>query len=177
MATRTQTRDPSIKPGEALNTETGEIVSMKEATGAVAVTDDDEFYGLEQAIIDPVRQVTIPVLKWPANGEVICKITNNFVVGKEVVRSPPMAPPTLCVVQGVRGQLRTLIVGSVLKSELMEAYPDHGYVGRWFAFKKKAPEKFMNEAGEMVTKRYATYMILEIRDPEANLNPKALPAN
>lgn len=158
------------------NPETGEITMRPANNSAELVAtlpeDDEFFYDPRHAMVDPIRQVTIPVFKWQPGQSVYGQITQAIKQGRELraaASGPKMAPAHVTVIRGVRGQLRTLICGEVLKSELQDAYPEHSYVGRWFALKKIAPDEGRD-------KRYATYQIIEISDPRPEDQRVALPA-
>ena len=126
--------------------------------------DDFSFNHAIAHVAEPVRQVTLPVLKFEAGQRIVFKAISEIHPGKEMSEGragkTKMEPADLLKVQSAGGAQRVLIVSAVLKSELMENYPDHGYVGRWFACQKFAP------AGE---KKYATFHIIELADPTAKM--------
>lgn len=157
---------------EHIDMTTGEITAgaAKGAALMPSVDDEDLLYNPEYAELDVVRQVTCPVFKWPAGGSIIVNITQPLRLGKDLEETTKRKPPFLTIVKFVRGQMRTLIFGAVLKEEIETAYPNEGYVGRWFAFRKQAKQRYMNAVtGDMEEKPYYTYQVLEINDPAGAL--------
>lgn len=173
-----------LKPGEAMDPATGELVNADQAAAAGIVTgraapatpaeesDDEFFYNPELAEVDPVRQVTIPVLKWNAGVSLVVQITIPIKKGKDLKAQgkSKFEAPNVTIVKAVKGQLRTLILGTILDQELREAYPNDAYVGRWFAM-KKLPKRIFVDPTDGATKEraYYEYQIIEISDPSANL--------
>lgn len=120
-----------LKPGEAMDPATGELVNADQAAAAGIVTgraapatpaeesDDEFFYNPELAEVDPVRQVTIPVLKWNAGVSLVVQITIPIKKGKDLKAQgkSKFEAPNVTIVKAVKGQLRTLILGTILDQE------------------------------------------------------------
>lgn len=73
------------------------------------------------------------------------------------VPQQPNPPKLAHVVNLETGEVQQIIIGSILESELKDAYPEDGYVGKGFEIKKQKPTG---------NKRYAMYQIAEIELPE-----------
>lgn len=171
LAEKEETHFPHSHP-EYIDPVTGEITTTNPSGAAVSPMEDDDdlLYNPAYAELDVVRQVTCPVFKWQAGTSIVVQITQPLKLGKDLEATTKMKPPHLTIVKFVRGQLRTLIFGTILKEEIEGAYPADGYVGRWFALRKLPREKYMNATtGDMDTKRYSNYQVLEINDPSATL--------
>jgi hypothetical protein len=116
------------------------------------------------------KRVTVPNLTFPDGSKLVCKIVRAIYKGKEMAegaRGPIQKAADLTHIEVITeaGHLatRTLVVGEVLKSEIVDAFPDETYVGKWFYLEKFAP----NQAKQ---KKYATYAISEIDDPTEGMN-------
>ncbi len=152
--------------------ETGELVATPAQTTPTITAGSGDEFDLDTAdatTISPLRQVTLPVLKFADGKRIFFKAISKIELGTELTQGtrgrPKMEPAEIMKVQGPQGALRVLICGKVLASELRDNYPNDSYVGRWFAAQKFAP------IGE---KQYATYHIIEIADPTAPRAPAAI---
>jgi hypothetical protein len=77
--------------------------------------------------------------------------------------TPPNPPMLAQVIDLSSGEVAQIIVGSVLQSELQQAYPDHSYIGRGFQFVK----------AKIQGKRYSAYQIAELElEEEIDTTPQ-----
>lgn len=114
--------------------------------------------------LTPVRNVTVPTLKFPDGSRIAVKIISKIEKGKEMKEGrggkPKMEPADVAQVMRLStGEVVQLIFGTVLKSEIEDAYPEHSYVGKCFVIEKHA---------KAVGKTYATYSVTEVADPTGN---------
>lgn len=139
---------------------TGEVV--ENASGLPAIV-NASFAAVADDEVVVKKMVTIPILQWPDGARIVFTPISAIVLGKEMkgerAGTVKMEPAELLDIKATNGEVRRLIVGSVLASELREAYPKDAYVGKWFRAAKFAPN---SEKG----KRYATYEIHEIEPPK-----------
>ena len=101
-----------------------------------------------------LRHVTVPVLQLPLNSPIICKI-RDAVHRSDIEDSRYPDAANVCQIEAPSGDVRVLIIGTVLGAALDREYPDQTYVGRWFRIAKL----------QRVEKRYADYAIAEIASP------------
>lgn len=180
-----------LKPGEAMDPATGEIVTadqaakagivvvkpqdaaaMEDAKRVAMAEENDDFYAPELAIIDMENQVTIPVLKWAAGQDVICQFTDVIRKGKDLkaLGKSKMEAPNVVPVKNVRGAKRTLVLGTILHEEITTAYKNDSYVGLWFMMTKLPKRTYVDASdGATKTKDYYEYLVIQIKDPSANL--------
>jgi hypothetical protein len=90
--------------------------------------------------VTEVKAVTRPVLVQEDNKPFAVRIISHIYRGQELKKKRgsgvEMAPANLChVIDMETGEEKTLICNTVLHSELDRAFPNHGYVGRYFAIK------------------------------------------
>lgn len=117
------------------------------------------------------KLVTLPLWKWQDGVAKFFKITSPIVLGKAVDdkrakkdegdESAPagvkMAPAHICnVVNLETAEVCQIIVGSVLKGNLEESYPNASYVGKCF----------MSTQSKIEGKRYKGYSLAEIEEPK-----------
>lgn len=110
------------------------------------------------------RAVTLPTIKFEYEKPVYVKIIGEMHEGKarlargQTQPDPDKKPPTLAhVIDLSTGEETQIILAEVLKSELTDAYPNHGYVGRGFEIIKQKRKE---------GKKYDPYGICEIELPE-----------
>jgi len=106
-----------------------------------------------------LRKVTYPFLKW-SNGEPVgLLISSQIFKGEEMKKKKGetmMEPANLFHAYNVAdGVEYEVIVNTVLKSKLEEAYPNHSYIGRLFKITQSRDK----------TKRYNEYAIEELELP------------
>ncbi|HMD55716.1 MAG TPA: hypothetical protein VKJ65_14310, partial [Phycisphaerae bacterium] len=111
--------------------------------------------------------LTLDVLKFVEGEARHVKITGAMFVGKEQKaeadgkkREPATLAHCINLEDGLECQI---IISAVVKSTLMDEYPNDGYVGRCFAITKKS---------RVAGKQYFPYGIEEIEDPA---KPVAMP--
>ena len=82
------------------------------------------------------KLITIPLLKLELDVPVYVKLTGEMFVGKEVKgtgEKAKMEPAILChCINLENGEQMQLIINAVVKANLIEAYPENGYVGKSF---------------------------------------------
>jgi hypothetical protein len=102
------------------------------------------------------KVLTLPMLKLVKDMPVYVKITEKFFIGKAIddKKEPATIANVVCLDTKEGAQI---IVPSVLKSTLTEAYPDDGYVGKCFMITKTSAA---GDAG----KAYAKFSISELED-------------
>lgn len=163
--------------GEVVEQDTAQaVMDEQSANDALGIMGSDgEFLIPDQFKPEIIKQVTVPLLKWEI-GKPIYALVKEPIYQAHPVPGQTMQPPHLAQVMGAQGQLRLIIVGAVLKSEFERNYPDGSYVGKWFAMKKIAPTQSVADDGTVTAKRYATYQIIEIRDPRAPSSVAAIKA-
>lgn len=136
-------------PSDAASAFTSNVPVVSDATGA------PEGFAI-------AKRVTYPVIPFDAGMTIICRFTTAIAKGKELTAStsgrPKMAPAQVAIVESTTGEQCTLICGNVLEKELLQAYPEHGYVNRWFRI-TKFPKR-----GD---RNYYTYGIVELT-PQAS---------
>lgn len=124
------------------------------------------------------RSITLTTLKFVVDQPLFVKITGKLHEGKtrvgrngEVKKDSdgnPRKPPTLIeIVDLTTGEQCQLIAAEVIKSELAEAYPNDGYVGRGFEMCKQKRKE---------GKQYDPYSIIEIELPDEYKDAPAAPA-
>lgn len=121
------------------------------------------------------KNVTLPTLSLKENQVAFVKFNEAIFVGKKVEPKPGSTekqkePPHLVNVTDLEtGELKTLILNTVLKSTIDEAYPGGTYVGKSFRV-----EKMPKKAG----KDYHGFMIQEIEldEPSTVAEVKPEPA-
>jgi hypothetical protein len=136
---------------------------------------------LKAAGVDIVgaKSVTRQLLKQADGVPFAVRITSHIYRGQEAKKKrggTEMAPANLChVVNMTTGEDQSIIVNTVLHSELCRAFPGHGYVGKYFVIKRVAVDG----------KRYKGYVIQEfvtgteygtITDP-ASIGPAVEPSD
>lgn len=124
---------------------------------ALAETDaplDPAFAAPAAVLVKTKRQVTLPVVSWPAGATIVCRIAEAFHESDvDDKRYPGKA--LVARIEAMNGEARTLIGGTVLRAALDKEYPGSSYVGAWFRMTKLArPDK-----------RYSDYAITEIEAP------------
>lgn len=86
------------------------------------------------------KLITIPLLKLELDVPVYVKLTGEYFVGKEVKgvgEKAKMEPAVLChCINLETGEQQQIILNSVIKANLDEAYANHGYVNKSFEFIK-----------------------------------------
>lgn len=96
-----------------------------------------------------LKRVTVELFKWQAGIVYYYKITGAIFQGKPIndkssakKKEPAFLMDVIDLSSGAVGQV---IVAAVLKSTLLEEYPDNAYVGKSFAIKqRKIPGKDYN---------------------------------
>jgi hypothetical protein len=123
----------------------------------------------------PVRKklLTRPVLKWVVDKPNYIKIETAMHIGKDIKSRTPVdeakkkEPATLCNVTNLEtGEPAQIILNAVLKSVLIEEYPNDSYVGKCFAVTKQSRQP---------GKQYDPFNIEEIEDPKAVESIEATP--
>ncbi|MGH7746365.1 MAG: hypothetical protein ACREQ5_16645 [Candidatus Dormibacteria bacterium] len=108
------------------------------------------------------KLLTRPVLKYVVDSAIYVKIETEMHIGKEMKPGPDgkkKEPATLCNVIDLKtGEPSQIIANAVVKSVLLEEYPNSSYVGLCFAITKQA---------RVQGKQYDPFNIEEIEDPAA----------
>lgn len=147
----------------------GYLSSPHENAAEHAITSDDnmkDFMTTDDGLVFQVlKHVNLPVISMKKDGtKILCQIITPIDVGRQLAdskRGPRMQPARICTVAALNGQRRTLVCGTVLDRELTECYPDHGYVGRWFAIERTETRTMANGSN------YGVYAIAEVMvDPK-----------
>lgn len=108
-----------------------------------------------------VRQVTAAVWKWNDNSPRYVRFETAIAQGKAQIRAKktgtdstePMKVAHIAQVTNLLDNKRyTLVIGEVLRGDLMENYKDDSYVGKCFAIEKN----------DIPGKRYKGYTVQEI---------------
>ena len=106
------------------------------------------------------KLLTRPVLKYVVDVANCVKIEDKAHIGKEMkpgADGKKKEPATLCNVIDLKtGEPAQIILNAVVKSVLMEEYPNDSYVGLCFSITKQA---------RVVGKSYDPFSIEEIEDP------------
>lgn len=104
------------------------------------------------------RMVTLPLLKHADGATVFIRIKGAIFVGKQIKtegKANEKPADLVNVVELHSGRDMQYIVSAIVKSNLIELYPDDSYIDRCFAIRK----------GETIPgKRYKGFEILEIED-------------
>lgn len=125
---------------EVVNKETGEIEFVPEV----------------------IRHVTVETLKIGAGETVYVKILEAMKKAKKAV-GRSSEPATLLAVRDLKRRKDTqLVVAVALRGIFSEEFENDSYVGRCFAIHKGAEKK-----GQSEDRKYYSYTVDEIRDPEA----------
>lgn len=106
------------------------------------------------------QQITNNVWKWEEGKEKVFRIDKAIYVGRAPRPGSTIskAAELVDVTDVEDGQKKTLIVGQVIKDNLIERYPDDGYVGKTFrAVQGPVP----------TGKKYKTYDIAEVEVGES----------
>lgn len=112
-----------------------------------------------------IRSVTLPVLKLAEGVERFFKFVTPMYVGKQI--DDKKEPATLAqVIDLETGEEGLIIIGAVLRKELEEAYPNDAYRGKCFAIANN---------GKRGDKKYNSYSVSEIAEPEPEPGPTADP--
>ena len=138
---------------EVIDGETGEILKSDKTSTDVAVHTNGDDFAVATAAVKVVRRVTIPLLQFPEGQTITAKIVAPIYTGKEIPGHQIKKAAELVQIDSRSGVRRLIIVNEVLKKELNEAYPDDGYVGKWFMITKIAPKD---------GKRYPTFDVQEV---------------
>jgi hypothetical protein len=155
------TKKPATKTDqvEEIDEETGEITT---GTAVATVEDADDFSGgLTEYAVQVKKFVSLTTLQFKDGMTIIARFLTPIVEGKELkagARGPRMGKAYITTIQSRSGEMRTLVAGTVLRSEIAENYPDGSYVGAWFQITKHPPRE---DKGN-----YATYTITEIYPPK-----------
>jgi len=120
---------------------------------------------------DVVKHVTVPVLKVPDDGTPVYFKSNGAIYKAKPLTAkestePAKQPPELMEVTELQsGEIKTIIINTVLGTELRDKYPNDGYVNKQFRIRK-----YKMQGG----KAYATFEITEIRlkNPSATSSAK-----
>ncbi len=121
------------------------------------------------------RRVSVPTLEFRTDGEtVICRFIEAMVhhpmtikdetTGEVRPKLDEKGQPAflwVCKIESVRGEVRQLVLGELVMSELTTNYPGGGYIDLWFMIVR---------LGKRAGKRYVTYEISEIDDPRGHDN-------
>lgn len=106
-----------------------------------------------------VKAVTRSVRKLEKDVPVILRIDGPIQLGKAMKAKPgeeQKKPAMTCNVTDMEtGEVHVLICNAVLHSELLESYPDDGYVGKIF--------EIINQ-GKLPGRNYMTYSICEMAE-------------
>src|SRR5262249_9143474 len=104
-----------------------------------------------------------PLLKWTRDQQMAVAIISGIYKGKEIRGTKDgvqMEPADLVNVLSLEdGTEYQMIVGAVLRGNLVEAYPNGGYIGRCFLVTQHKPDG----------KRYSTFDIVEIEVPSEDI--------
>jgi hypothetical protein len=129
-------------------------------TALSVASDDDMVRAADGTVFRVKKRVAMPVLQFRDGMTIVCRFMTAAHQGKVVVEDgkgkAKMETPHVCEISSLSGEMRTLIMSTVLMKELSEAYPGDGYVGAWFHITRLAPRP---------DKRYATFVINEIEPP------------
>ena len=152
--------------------ETGEIQETTNAgaLATVSAVSGDGFITLAGGqTVRVKRQITVPVLRMkvdvdsgedpagiPTEMSIVARFVEPIREGKRIEGGAIDKAAKLLRVAALNGEVKELIVNTVLEKELDEAYPAAGYVGSWFHL-----TKYRKKAG----KKYNTFAIIEIEDP------------
>lgn len=119
------------------------------------------------------RAITLPTFKFEQDKALYVKFLAAMHIGRvrltrgQTEPDPDKKPPTLAHVVNIEtGEEGQIILAEVLKTELGEAYPNEGYVGRGFEIVKQKRKE---------GKKYDPYTIAEIELPPEYQSP-ATPA-
>lgn len=156
-------KNVATRETEHVDEETGEVIRQLPAL----IFDDRTEIGAPVKII---KKVTIPTLTFPDGATLICRFETVIREGRELVqgrRGPPkMKPADVAVIYHPKAGARQLVTGTVLKNELEAAYPNGGFVGKWFLISKFAPKaEKVEEFRKSGMTAYSTYSIDEIENP------------
>ena len=107
-----------------------------------------------------INAVTRQTLKLEEDVPAYVRILSAIAEGKEIKgteKDAKMQPARICnVVDLATGQEMQLVCGAIVEANIVESYPNEGYVGKCFEIvKRPKPEG----------KRYFLYDISEIEDP------------
>jgi hypothetical protein len=134
--------------------------AMSEATTETTTAAPAEQNNKPVLQFETVKHVTLPTLKMELDQAVYVRFEAAIYQAKALTRGragtdgQQMAPPELAhVTELTRNRECTIIVNSVLGTELRETYPNDGYVGKSFKLVKSKLE----------SRRYATFDITEVR--------------
>lgn len=149
----------AAKASGTLSPEAAEIIRQDNATRAEtpvpalpAMTDPAFTPAGTNRSVRIKKRISIPVLSFQAGDTIFCQFSEAIRVS-EVKDDTFSTPARVAEIVSLEGEVRILIVGEVLNSELDRAYPDQGYVGLWFSITKLPPRE---------GKRYSDYAIAEI---------------
>lgn len=110
-----------------------------------------------------IKQVTLPLWKLRAGGELFVKITEKMQIAKalknQTAEDKAKEPPTLInAVKLDTGEVGQFIAGSVLRDIFNDEYPNNSYVGKGFWIKVEAQKDSKAGGG----RRYNNYTVAEI---------------
>jgi len=151
------------KPQEN-ETDTAETTNggNRESTAVVPVTDAFITTGTGHQF-KVKKFVNIPVISLRTVGtEIICRILDAIHTGSVEHRRKGGAerkPADVVTVEASNGAQGTIIVSEIMKTELMNNYPNDSYVGAWFHI-KRTDTKRSTDGNE-----YGLYAITELEPP------------
>ena len=111
-------------------------------------------------VVQVKRRVTEATFTFENGMAIICRFLVPIHEGEEVkegARGPRYGKAYVTSIQSPNGDVRNLVTGTILRTELIKAYPNDSYVGEWFQIEKHKPK---------TDKDYSTYTITEIYKPE-----------